>query len=66
MNIPKGQYLVDSNGRPKAVVLSLKDYKKMLRLFEDIRDASHIRRRRHEKLISMEQVHRNLTKEKLV
>ena len=66
MQPSKGQYLVDAQGRPKAVVLDLEDYKKMMKLVEDAGDAAYIRRHQHEKLISMQQVHRNLKKKALV
>ena len=62
----KGQYLVDAHGRPRAVVLDLQEYRKMMKLVEDARDAIYIRRHRQEKLISMQEVHRRLKKESLV
>ncbi len=62
----RGQYLVDAQGHPKAVVLNVKDYKKMMKMIQDIRDARYIHRHRHEKLIPMQTVHRNLKKEDLV
>lgn len=66
MKPQQSQYLVDSHGRPKAVLLSLKEYKKLLELAEDARDAAYIRAHRNEKLIPMEKVHQNLEKERLV
>ncbi len=66
MSSIKGQYLVDAQGHPTAVVVSIKDYRKMMKLIEDIRDARYVRRHRHEKLIPMQEVHRHLKKENLV
>lgn len=66
MSSIKGQYLVDAQGHPKAVVISIHDYRKMLKLMADLRDVRYIRRHRHEKLIPMQEVHRHLKKENLV
>lgn len=61
----KGQYVVDSQGRPRAVLMNLKDYRKIMRLIEDMRDLKIIRRQRHEKLIPMQVVHDQLKKNNL-
>ena len=58
----RGEYVVDRKGHPKAVVLNLKEYERLLRLAQDGQDAAYIRKHRHEKLIPMEEVHRNLKK----
>ena len=57
MKPQQNQYIVDSHGRPKAVLLSLKEYKRLLEIAEDARDAAYIRAHRNEKLIPMEDVH---------
>ena len=67
MRLMKGrEYLVDSKGHPKAVVLDLKEYQRMLEMLADLQDAEYIRQHRHEKLIPMEEVHRNFKKSRLV
>lgn len=58
----KGKYLVDSQGHPKAVVINLREYKRLMRIIEDLRDVKFIHRRQNEKLIPMEEVHRRLRK----
>lgn len=37
-------YLVDENGKPEAVVLSIVDFKKMVRHMEDLEDAVALKR----------------------
>ncbi len=56
----KGQYLVDSKGRAKAVLINLRDYRRLMKLVQDLRDVKFIHRHRHEGLIPMEVVHRAL------
>ena len=56
----KGQYVVNAKGKTTAVLIGLKDYQKMMRLLRDIRDVKFIHKHRHEKLIPMEEIHRNL------
>ena len=60
MKIKSKKFLVDSKGRPTAVVLSMNDFKKLLKLAQDLKDASYIRHHLHEKLIPMKAVHQNL------
>ena len=62
----RGEYLVDRNGNPKAVVIDLKEYRRILGLLVDARDRDYIRQHRNEKLIPMLEVHRNLKKARLV
>ena len=67
MRFSKGkEYLVDSKGQPKADMLDLKEYQWMLKALTDLRDVEYIHKQRHEKLIPMEEVHRNLKKSRLV
>ena len=66
MESSKEEYLVDAKGRPRAIVLSLKEYRKMVRLIQDIRDAEYIRRHRYNKLIPMDLIHQNLKNKNLV
>lgn len=58
----KGQYLVDAQGHRKAVLLNLKDYTRLMKIIEDIRDVKFINRHQHEKLIPMQEVHNRLKK----
>lgn len=58
----KGQYLVDAHGSPKAVLINFKEYQKMMKMIEDIRDVRFIHRHQHEKLVPMQDVHRRLKK----
>ncbi len=38
------RYLVDKKGRPKAVVLGMAQYRKMLKVIEDLEDALDLKR----------------------
>ncbi len=58
----KGQYVVDAQGHRKAVLLNLKDYARMLKIIQDIRDVKFIHRHQNEKLIPMHEVHSRLKK----
>ena len=58
----KGQYVVDVQGHPKAVLLNFKDYKRLMKILEDMRDVKFIHRHQHEKLIPMPEVHSRLKK----
>ena len=60
------EYLVDGRGQPKAVVLDLKEYQRMLKILTDLKDVEYIRRHQHEKLVPMEAIHRKLKKSRLV
>lgn len=37
--LKKEQFLVDKNGQPKAIVLDLSEYNKLLKLIEDLEDS---------------------------
>jgi hypothetical protein len=54
------QYVVDSRGRKKGVLLSLEQYQKLL---EDLHDLAVVAERRDEKTISLEQLKRRLKKD---
>jgi len=53
----KEQYLVDADGKKTAVILSLKQYQ---RLLEDLHDLAIVAERRDEKPISLEEMKRRL------
>ena len=57
------QYLVDSEGRRTAVLLSLKQYQKLM---EDLHDLAVVAERRDEKAISLEELKRRLKKDGLL
>lgn len=57
------QYLVDSEGRRTAVLLSLKQYQKLM---EDLHDLAVVAERREEKAISLEELKRRLKKDGLL
>ena len=58
----KGQYVVDAHGHRRAVLLNLKEYKRLVKIIQDIRDVKFIHRHQNEKLIPMNEVHRRLPK----
>jgi PHD/YefM family antitoxin component YafN of YafNO toxin-antitoxin module len=51
------QYLVDSKGRKKSVLLSLEQYEKLM---EDLHDLAVVAERRKEKPIGIEELKRRL------
>jgi PHD/YefM family antitoxin component YafN of YafNO toxin-antitoxin module len=57
------QYVVDSKGRKTGVLLSLKQYE---RLMEDLHDLAVVAERRDEKTISLEELKRRLRKDGLL
>ena len=57
------QYLVDSKGRKTAVVISLKQYEKLL---EDLHDLAVVAERRREKTISLVELKRRLKEDGLI
>jgi len=50
------QFLVDSNGKKRKVVLSIKEYNELVELAQDAIDASLIEEVRHEPTVSWEEV----------
>jgi PHD/YefM family antitoxin component YafN of YafNO toxin-antitoxin module len=57
------QYLVDSEGRRTAVLLSLEHYQKLM---EDLHDLAVVAERREEKAISLRELKRRLKKDGLL
>ncbi len=57
------QYVVDSRGRKKGVLLSIEQYE---RLLEDLHDLAVVAERRDEKTISLEDLKRRLKKDGLI
>ena len=57
------QYVVDSEGRKTAVLLSLEQYE---RLLEDLHDLAVVAERRDEEPISLEELKRRLKKDGLI
>jgi hypothetical protein len=60
MSTVREQYIVDSKGRRKAVVIS---YRRFRQLLEDLDDLSVVASRRHEKAITLEELERRMKKE---
>ena len=57
MKVLAHQYVVDSKGRRKAVILSVEQYEKMQ---EDIHDLAIVAERRKEKTITIDEMKRRL------
>jgi PHD/YefM family antitoxin component YafN of YafNO toxin-antitoxin module len=57
------QYLVDSEGRRTAVLLSLEQYEKLM---EDLHDLAVVAERREEKAIGLQELKRRLKKDGLL
>ena len=57
------QYVVDSKGRKTGVLLSVKQYE---RLMEDLHDLAVVAERRDEKTISLEELKRRLKQDGLL
>ncbi|MBI2265579.1 MAG: type II toxin-antitoxin system Phd/YefM family antitoxin [Armatimonadetes bacterium] len=63
MAVPKEQYVVDSTGRKKAVVLSLNRYEQLI---SDLHDLAVVAERREETSISLEEVKQRLVRDGLL
>ena len=59
----QAQYIVDDKGRKTGVLLSLKQYEKLL---EDLHDLAVIAERKSEKPIAFEEMKRRLKKDGLI
>ena len=57
------QYVVDSEGRKRAVLLSLEQYEKLM---EDLHDLAVVAERREEEAISLQELKRRLKKDGLL
>jgi len=63
--IPKKElYLVDSKGNKKAVVLDMKDYKKLLAHLEDLEDVKHVKEHMAEETVPYDIVRKRLLRKK--
>ena len=61
--VTQEQYVVDSKGRKTGVLLSLKQYEKLL---EDLHDLAIVAKRRDEESINLEELKRRLKKDGLI
>lgn len=60
MAVPHTQFVVNSKGKKTGVILSLKQYQKLL---EDLHDLAVVARRRDEKPIALDELKRRLKKD---
>lgn len=52
MQMPfNGKVVIDSRGHPSAILLDIKEYKKILELLEDMEDIRYIKKHKREKRI---------------
>lgn len=63
MAAPHAQYVVDSKGKKTGVILSIKQYQKLM---EDLHDLAVVARRRSEKPIALQELKRRLKKDGFV
>ena len=63
MSLPQPQYVVDEKGKKTAVLLTVKQYEKLL---EDIHDLAVVAERRDEKPISLKEMRKRLEKDGLL
>jgi len=61
--VAREQYVIDSEGRRTAVLLSLEQYE---RLMEDLHDLAVVAERRNEESISLKELKRRLEKDGLL
>jgi len=61
--LPRAQFVVNAKGKKTGVIISLKQYQKLL---EDLHDLAVVSRRRDEKPIALEELKRRLKKDGLV
>jgi hypothetical protein len=59
----QAQYVVDKNGKKTGVLLSVKQYEKLL---EDLHDLAVVAERKSEKPITLEEMKRRLKKDGLI
>jgi hypothetical protein len=57
MNLPQAQFVVDKKGKKTAVLLTVKQYEKLL---EDLHDLAVVAERRNEKPISLKEMRQKL------
>lgn len=63
--IPKKEtYLVDNKGNKKAVVLDMKDYRKLLAHLEDLEDVKYVKEHMAEETVPYETVRKRLLRKK--
>lgn len=60
------QFLIDTKGRPKAVVIDIRDYRKLLQRLEDLEDVEYIKAHLREKTMPLEHVLDELKGKRLV
>jgi PHD/YefM family antitoxin component YafN of YafNO toxin-antitoxin module len=63
MSLPQPQYVVDEKGKKTAVLLTVKQYE---RLLEDLHDLAVVAERRDEKPISLKEMRQRLEKDGLL
>lgn len=63
MTASRTQYVVNAKGKKTGVILSLKQYQKLM---EDLHDLAMVARRRNEKPIALDELKRRLKKDGLV
>ncbi len=59
----QAQYVVDKNGKKTGVLLSVKQYEKLM---EDLHDLAVVAERKNEKPITLEEMKRRLKKDGLI
>jgi hypothetical protein len=63
--VPKKEmYLVDNKGNKKAVVLDMKDYKKLLAYIEDLEDVKYVKEHMAETTVPYDIVRKRLLRKK--
>jgi hypothetical protein len=64
----KGEFLVSRSGEPKGVLLPIAEYRRLLRLFEDMEDALDLKRavRTNKRFISHERLKSRLKRRGLL
>ena len=63
MNLPQAQFVVDEKGKKTAVLLTVKQYEKLL---EDLHDLAVVAERRNEKPISLKEMRQKLENDGLL
>ena len=61
--MPQAQYVIDEKGKKTAVLLSLKDYQKLM---EDLHDLAIVAKRKEEEPISLAGLKRRLRRDGLI
>lgn len=66
MKLKHEQFVIDENGKRKAIIIPITTYQKMIEVIEDLEDVNYIKRHKNDNEISLEEFMVHLKEEHLV